>query len=129
MTREFISSAQRVLVEAKRVESLADDLKQQYQTLFTFGGQLGSTRQELYIKRVEKNLQSIVPVKEETLQLMDGHRQLAATSENDLNHALAKLEQNLVTVQGVREELQREIAEIAANNRFHREKCIGGTHA
>jgi hypothetical protein len=124
MMRDFIGSAQKVLVECGRIESIAIDLKLQYRTLFTFAGQNGSSRQQLYLEQIDAKLQAIAPIQEEAKKLMEAHRSLANTSEEDMNLALAKLEANLVTTQGVREEFQRELAEVSTQNHQYRENRI-----
>ena len=124
MMRDFIGSAQRVLVECDRIESIATELKSQYRTLFTFAGQYGSSRQQLYLEQIDKKLLVITPIQEEAKKLMEAHRDLTNTSEEDMNLALAKLEANLVTTQGVREEFQRNLAEVSAQNHQFRESRI-----
>ena len=124
MMRSFVENAQRVLVECNRIESIATDLKSQYRTLFTFAGQYGGSRQQLYLEQIDKKLQAIAPIQEEAQKLMDAHRSLANTSEDDMNLALVKLEASLVTIQGVREEFQRELAEVSAQNHQYRESRI-----
>ena len=121
MMRDFVQSAQKVLVECNRIESITTDLKSQYRSLFTFAGQYGSSRQQLYLEQIDKKLQAMAPIQEETTKLMKAHRNLTSTSEEDINFALAKLEANLVTTQSVREEFQRELAEISVQNHQFRE--------
>lgn len=122
--RDFIGNTQKVLVECGRVEAIATDLKSQYRTLFTFAGQYGGSRQQLYIEQIDNKLKSIVPIQEEAQKLMDAHRSLAQTSDEDMNLALAKIVANSVLVEGIREELQRELTEISAQNHQYRENRI-----
>lgn len=124
MMRDFIGSAQKVLVECDRIESITTDLKSQYRTLFTFAGQYGSSRQQLYLGQIDKKLQAIVPIQDEARKLMEVHRSLTNTSEEDMNLALAKLEADLVRTQSVREEFQRELAQVYAQNLQYRESRI-----
>lgn len=124
LMRDFVASAQRVLVECSRIESIAADLKSQYRTLFTFAGQYGGSRQQRYVEQIDSKLQSIASVQDEARKLAGSHRHLTNTSEEDMNLALSKLEADLVTVQGIREELRRELTEISTQNDRYRKGQI-----
>lgn len=126
--RELVSGAQRVCSEADRVEALGADLKLQYQSAFAFAGQFDSSRQRVYVERIDQRLATVLPLKSEAQELLNRHSQLASASQDDITLALSELERKFVVIQSLREEMQREFAEVAANNRIHREQRISGAH-
>ena len=54
--RQLALAANEVLVEVRRAESRAAELKLAYRTLFTFGGSSGGSREGLYVTEVDKKL-------------------------------------------------------------------------
>jgi phage-related tail protein len=122
--REVVTAAHEVLAEASRIDSLAEELRQQYRTLFAFAGQFGGSSQQLYAEQLDEKQQRATELSQESRRLTADLRLLKSASENDLTQMSGRLDAALSKLRPMREGLEREVADIAAQNDTYREERI-----
>jgi hypothetical protein len=124
LLRDLITTAHRLIAESLQVGLLVEELKSQYQTLATFSGQSGGSREKLLIRRAEAKRKEVLPLQEEAQKLIEERAQLPNASEEELTEALSKFDGYFVQVLRVKSSLEREIAAVAGDNRIQRESRI-----
>jgi hypothetical protein len=125
LVRQLVISAHGVVAEEGRVAALTEELKHQYTTLFTLAGQFEASLQKQLVERAEQKKQEVSILQLDAKKLIDESTFLTTASEDDLTQAVAKFDGYLVRVRGIREELQREVDSVAAQqNHIFRAKAI-----
>jgi hypothetical protein len=126
--RDLIITCHRLIAESVQIGSLIQDLKAEYRILATFSGQSGGSREKFLIQRAESKQKEILALQEEAQRRIEERAQLVNASEDDFTHALSKFDGYLVQVLRIKDNLERELASVAGNNRMHREGRIKGLH-
>jgi hypothetical protein len=124
LLRDLITTAHRVVSESIQVGSLTEELKTEYRALATFSGQSGGSKEKLFIHRAELKHKEVCSMKEEAQKLIEERTYLCNSSEEDFTQALSKFDGYLIHVLRIKDSLQREIATVAGDNRFHRGNLI-----
>ena len=124
LLRSLLAAAQGVISESKRIETLVAKVKGEIQDQFIFAGQSGaSSRKDMFLKRADAKIDAVAPYVSEARSLVDNPN-LDNSSDEDLTRALTRFEGLLTESRRVREDLERELISLEADNRLYREKRI-----
>jgi len=115
--------ANKVVSTTVRVDDLGNDLKIEYQILFTFEGQSGASRQKLQIEEVEKKQKIIRPMQEKARGYLESNNNLAIIQPAEVIDVITEFEGNLAQVERVKEKFVFDIENVRADNRIYREKA------
>lgn len=124
--RQLALTANEVLVEARRAELRAAELKSAYRTLFTFGGSSGGSREGLYLAKVDKELGEITKFSEIAKPFISGQEGLMNGPLEEISGRETKLAQTLTQVRAIREDLEREHASVEGQCATYREIALRG---
>jgi dsDNA-specific endonuclease/ATPase MutS2 len=124
--RQLALAANEVLVEARRAESRAAELKLAYRTLFTFGGSSGGSREVLYLAEVDKRLAEIAKLSEAAKPFTSGQEGLINGPLEEIGGRETKVTQTLTQVRAIREDLEREHASVEGQCATYRELALRG---
>jgi hypothetical protein len=120
LMRELTTTAHRLVAESLQMGSLIEELTTEYRILATLSGQSGGSREKLLIQRTEAKQKEVCPLQEEAQKLLEERAQLLNASEEDLTQALSKFDGYLIQVLRTKDNLGRELAAVAGDNRIHR---------
>ncbi|MGH7847791.1 MAG: hypothetical protein ACREQW_21825 [Candidatus Binatia bacterium] len=124
LLRSLLVAAQGVISEYKRIEALVAKVKGEIKDNFIFAGQTGaSPRKDMFLKRADERIDEVAPYVSEARSLVDNPN-LQNSSDEDLTRALARFEGFLAESRRVREDLERELSSLEADNRLYRERRI-----
>ncbi|MDR7152013.1 putative coiled-coil protein SlyX [Hydrogenophaga palleronii] len=122
--RQLSVTAHEIVIEVDRIKWVALGLKVSYQTLFTFAGQLGSSRQQLYQQEIEVKLQ-------EAERLLKIAAPFATFQDKLLNGPLEEItsreilvSQTAMQVRALLAKLEEEQRTIETQNQTHRERTL-----
>lgn len=124
LLRELMVAVHRVIAESSQMGLLVEDLKSEYRVLANFSGQAGGSREKLLIQRVESKQKELLPFYEEAQKLVEERTVLFNASEEELTQVLIRFDGFLAQVLRIKDNLQREIAAVAGDNRIHRGRQI-----
>ena len=124
--RQLTITSNEVLVEAKRAESRATDLKLAYRTLAVFSGASGGSRENLYVTEIDKRLVNVASLSEAAKPFSSGQDSLMNGPAEEISRRETKMAQLLTNVRAIREDLEREHASVEAQCATFREKAIQG---
>lgn len=124
--RQLMVTASEVLVEARRAESRAAQLKLSYRTLFVFGGSSGGSRENLYISEIDKKLAELTNLSESAKPFVSDQDVLINGPLDEISSREMKIAQTLIQARAIREDLEREQASIEAQCMMYRDKVIRG---
>ncbi len=104
LEREVSLICNKVVAASMRVDGLAHDLKMEYQTLFTFAGQGGGSgsRQEVYVKEIEKAQSGVGHMQGEARATLEDRAALKTKTDDELAQDLVKVEGYLVQLERVK---------------------------
>ncbi len=128
LLRELTTTAHRVVTESVQIASLIEELKTEHRVLAAFSGQSGSSRERLLIQRAEAKQKGVLPLQEEAQKLIEERTQLFNACEEELTQALNKFDGYFIQVLQIKQNLGREVAAVAGDNRIHREGRIRRVH-
>jgi hypothetical protein len=126
LLRDLTTTAHRLVAESLQMRSLIEELTTEYRILATLSGQSGGSREKLLIQRAEAKQKEVCPLQEEAQKLLEERAHLLNASEEDLTQALSKFDGYLIQVLRTKDNLGRELAAVAGDNRIHREGRIKG---
>lgn len=126
--RELVVTANEVMIELRRAESRASDLKREHRSLAMFCGQMGGPRYAMAEKAVDEKLARAVAAAVDAKEFTRDTTTLYEASIDDINKRLAKMQQSLFEVRSIREDLEREFAPVESQVAVYREKAIQGPH-
>lgn len=125
--RQLSITAGEVLVEAERTNARGVDLKNAYQTLFTFAGQSGGSRLGMYMGEVDKKLKNVEDLSQKAQPFVSDLESLMNEPSQEINSREIVITQTLTKVRGIREDLEREYSSIEAQNKTYHDKVIEGS--
>jgi hypothetical protein len=128
LVRDLNATAHRIAAESLQIGSLIEELKAEYRMFATSSGQLGSSREKLLIQQAEAKQKDVYPLQEEAQKLIEVRANLVNVSEEDLTQSLSKLDGYLVQVLRIKDNLEREVAAAAGDNRIDRERRVKAFH-
>ncbi len=126
LEREVALICNKVVAASMRVDGLSNDLKLGYQSLFTFAGQTGGSRQQMYTKEIEKTQGGVGHMQGEARAILEDRATLKAKTDDALAQDVIKIEGYLVQLERVKEKFTRELDSVAADNRIYRERALRG---
>jgi len=124
--RQLTVTGNEVLVEARRAESRAAELKLSYRTLFAFGGSSGGSREGLYLAEVDKKLAEIAKLSEAAKPFASGQENLMNGPVDEISSREIRMAQILTQARAIREDLEREHASVEGQCTTYRENVIQG---
>ena len=125
LVHELSIVANEVVSETLKSDALCNELKSAYRELFTHAGQgAGSSRLESYLSAVETKQARLTEPQQQARSVADRISELHAASENDVSLALSKTAGARIAVQRLREELERELDSVTAQNQTYRQAII-----
>ena len=122
--RQVSLLANKVVSMTDRVDDLGNDLKLEYRDLFSFAGQAGRSRQQIYIDAVEEKQQVIRPMQERARNFLDGLGDPHTVSNTDLVRAVAEFEGMLAQLERLKEKFIFDIDNVRHDNRLYRQEVI-----
>lgn len=126
--RQLTVTASEVLVEARRAESRAAELKLAYRTLFIFSGSSGSSRERVYLAEVDKKLAEVTKFSESAKPFASGQDSLMNGPVDEISSRETKVAELLTQVRAIREDLEREHASVEGQCAMYRETAIRGAN-
>lgn len=106
LIRELVVAAGAALGSFNRVETLAAELINKYQTLFALAGRSGSDR-DGYIKHVESRKACLFDIRADAERIAREPRSLSAASAEDMAISLAKFDGHRAAIDSVCLEFER----------------------
>ena len=122
--RDLVATAHSVIAESMRINALVEEVKIEIRTLARYTGNVGGSSEKLVIEEAETKHSEILPLHDEAQKLIEGRSLLTDASEEDLTQALSKFDGYLIRVRRVKDDLEREVASLASQNRVHYESRI-----
>jgi hypothetical protein len=122
--RDVAAAAHEFKGEVSRVDALAVDLASAYRDLFTFAGQVGASREGVYLRRIEERKALLEPMRPEAAKFAIEMASLTNSSNEDLTRAHARISGFRAAAYTVREEFEREWASVQDSIRTHRERAV-----
>lgn len=122
--RQASLAANRVVSTSVRVDDLGNDLKLEYQTLFSFAGQMGGGRQKMYVDGVEKKQRGIGPMQTSAREFLENLGDPHQSSSADLVRVISEFEGDLAHLERIKEKFIFDIGNVRADNHIYREKVI-----
>ena len=105
---QIAADASAVLIEAKRVSNLADQIIQAYRGLATLQGALGGPRLALVLNAAEKKREESSALAETSNLFSDGASSLKLATPDELDRVRLQQKAALNAAQALREDLERE---------------------
>lgn len=121
--RQIGTTATEVLIEAKRVASLGNDLKIAYRILFTLAGQFGGSRQNLYDLAVDEKLKSASELGGYAKLFTTAAEKLKGTPPGETDRVQVRLSNSLTEIRALREDLEHELAGVEEQSATYRDKA------
>lgn len=125
--RQIGTTATEVLIEAERVAARGSGLKIAYRTLFTFAGQFGGSRQNLYDSAIDEKLKHASELGDYAKLFTTAAEKLEGTPPEEADRVQARLSSTLTEIRAFREDLERELAGVEAESATYRDKVIKGS--
>ena len=113
--RQASLAANRVVSTSVRVDDLGNDLKLEYQTLFSFAGQMGGGRQKQ---------RGIGPMQTSAREFLENLGDPHQSSSADLVRVISEFEGDLAHLERIKEKFIFDIGNVRADNHIYREKVI-----
>jgi hypothetical protein len=125
LVHELSIAANEVVSESLRADALCNELKSSYRELFTHAGQgAGSSRLQMFLNAVETKQAHLTEPQQQARTVVERMSELHSASENDVSLALSKTAGARIAVRRLREELERELNSITAQNQTYRQATI-----
>lgn len=124
LLRQLSVTAHEVTVEVDRIKWIAQGLKVSYQTLFTFAGQLGGSREKLYQKEIDTKLQEAETLLQKASPFTTFKDALLNGPLEEISSREIAIAQALVRARYIRENLEEEHRSVEAQNQAHRERAL-----
>ena len=128
LIRDLCISANRILSEVLEIVKLVEELKTEYRILANASGQAGSSRERLLIQRAEAKQKEISHLLQEASEVIEGRARMEQTSEEDLTELLSRFDRHVIQIVRAKEQLGREYAAAAGDNRLFRERRVKSQH-
>lgn len=125
--RQIGTTATEVQIEVERIASRGNDLKIAYRTLFTFAGQLGSSRNNLYDAAVDEKLKRASELGGYAKLFTTAAAKLDGTPPEETDRVQVRLSNTLTEIRALREDLERELSSVEGQSATYRDQAIRGT--
>lgn len=122
--RQLSITAHQVVVEVERIKWTAQGLKVAYQTLLTFAGQFGSSKQNPYTQEVDTKIQEAESLLEKARPFTTFQETLINGPLEEISSREVTIAQSLARAKAIREKLDEELRSIEAQNQTHRERVL-----
>lgn len=123
--REIVRASGDAVIEARRIDDLADELRREYRQLFTYNSSSGGSREKLFADEIEKKVSRKKALAEEAERIASDSSSLSAASERDMTLMISRLDGALSQLRPLRESMERELSSIQKDNQIFREKLVG----
>lgn len=125
--RQIGVTATEALIEAERIASRSNDLKIAYRSLSIFAGQVGGSREALYVSAIDEKLKHASG--------LSGYAKLFASNTGKLDNAppeetdrvQVRLSNTLTEIRALREDIERELSGVEGQSATYRDKLIKGS--
>lgn len=124
--RQLTITAHEIIVEAKRAEARATELKGSYRSLFALSGSSGGSREGLYLAEVDKKLQEAARLLTLAEPFSSVNKELANGPIEEIEARDTTLTQALIQARAIREDFERQHSSVESQCAPYREKAIRG---
>lgn len=121
IVRDLLGSCQEAIADERAIRSIADRLISERNDLSKFNGTLGGDRPKLYLDEIAKNREIAEKLVNEAKRISLDPTALHNTSDEDVDRSFFKLEKDRREIRSIRDELERDLNDILAQNHQHRE--------
>lgn len=125
--RQLTVTANEISVEAERSITRCVELKNSYRTLSTFANASGGSRLGMYLDQVNKKPKEVGELSEKAKPFVSSPESLMNGPTEEINSRDITMAQILTKFRGVREDLERDLTSIEAQNKTYRDKAIQGS--
>jgi hypothetical protein len=121
IVRDLLGSCQATIDDGRAIHSLADRLVSERNDLSMFNGTLGGDRPKLYLDEIAKRREIAEKLANEAKRISFDSTALYNASDEDVDKSFFKLEKDRGEIRSIRDELERDLNDILAQNHQHRE--------
>lgn len=122
--RELIAACHEIVAEDLRVHALVSDIIPEYTTAAVFAGQSGGSIETKLKSAVESMKAKSAELSAEAHSISEGPARLRDASDHDLDQMHIRVGKAQVGIRGMREKLERDLANIRQENAASRDRIL-----